>query len=112
MSWNLAYIGQEAAFARGEAPDSGAGPDRREWVVWWLGRTLQSDHPLRPPAGVYGARFAVRPPLSSVLGGHRITPPRTHPPIPRPVPYPVPYPPDARTAVPVGATLTPVYGRL
>ena len=58
MSWNLALIGQEAAFARGGAgrvPDP-TGP--RRGGTGRTGGVAGDTHPLQPLAGTSGARFA------------------------------------------------------
>ena len=111
MSLNLALIGQEAGIARGEVYGQRSGPDRREWWSVQLGRTLQSDHPLRLPAGAYGARSAVGPPLSRWLGVPVLPSRYTHP-----VPYPIPrtqpvHLPVTRTTPVTSTTGTCTYGR-
>ena len=53
---------------------------------------LQHDHPLQPPVGASGARFAVMPPLCSgdvlVLGDPVLPTRYTHPVLPVLYPYP------------------------
>ena len=99
-------------FARGEVSSQRSGPGRPLGLEWWgtdLGRTRPPDHPLRTPAGSYGARFAVWDPPCEQRAGWvlpRALPTRyTHPVIPHPG-TPRTRTPPCTTRLPAG---TPVF---
>ena len=114
MRSNLAYIGQEAGFARGASPDSGAGPvGTRGAGVGGLGAAgvrAPGYHHSRPLQGLPGPLRCILDLSSSSWLGTGITPPGTHPVYPTLVPYPTPqYPPVTRTTPVTSTTGTCIY---
>ena len=107
MRLNLAVIGPEAAFARGRAPPSEAGPTAGSGgVVAWT--SAAPDHPLHLPCREVPGPAS----LSGLLLEQRAGSVGTTLPLPTRSPYPTPVPPAVAIAVDVGSALTAVSGTL
>ena len=114
MRSNLAHIGQEAALLEERAQDSGAGPGGPAGSG--VGGPGCSDvrvhgdgqsHPLQPPLGASGARFAglTLRVWTLAAGWTPVLPTRYTHPVPT-YPYPSQAPTDADTVPTTGSTVT------